>query len=470
MHYANTYTGGMAQNTSKRRRRAVIYARISQDRDHDELGVTRQVKVCRELATRESLEVVATFRDDNLSGYSGKPRPGYAEMVELVKSDPGIEVILAFAPDRLTRHPRELEDLIDLLDAHRIDVITHAAGDYSLHSSGGRMVARAVGAVARHESEVKSERIRAKVSEIAQAGRWHGGPRPYGYRVGAAGGLEVDTEQAQHVRYMARRLREGAALRHIADELSAQRVPTARGLSRWHYPTVRNILMNPAIAGLRQHRGEIVGKASWPAIIDRATWDELQAVLRDPARKKARPGHYLLSGLVFSEDGAKMTGMSHGDGARVRPQYKAAGTSITAEHLERIVVEYVLDLTDKATLPKSAKAPKRPSAIAKLEDELEQLAAMRGKGEISLREWMAVKRGLDTRLQEARTAAPPPSVMPAGIASLLGRRGGLRAAWEANEISDEQKRRALAAVLDKVIVHPHRAGEGIADRIEIIRR
>ena len=49
---------------------------------------------------------------------------------------------------RLTRHPRELEDFIDLLDAHRVEVATHMAGDYDLSTSrgrcgpGGRAVAR----------------------------------------------------------------------------------------------------------------------------------------------------------------------------------------------------------------------------------------------------------------------------------------------------------------------------------------
>jgi hypothetical protein len=60
--------------------------------------------------------------------------------------------------------------------------------------------------------------------------------------------------------------------------------------------------------------------------------------------------------------------------------------------------------------------------------------------------------------------------MPAGIVSVLGRKGGLRAAWESDELTYDQKRRALAAVLDKVIVHSHRSGQSMADRIELIRR
>ena len=248
----------------QRKRHAVIYCRISQDRDEDKLGVDRQERLCRKLAAREQLHVVAEFKDTNLSAYSGKRRAGYDEMVERIKADPSIEVVLAFAPDRLTRHPIELEELIALLDAHSIDVITHAAGDYSLRNSGGRLAARAVGAAARHESEVKSERIRAKVHENAEAGRFHGGSRPYGYVNSAKGALKIEPAEAKQIRYMARRLREGGALRAIAAELTAKGVPTNRGFSQWRFPSVRRILRNPAIAGLRQHRGEIVGQAAWP--------------------------------------------------------------------------------------------------------------------------------------------------------------------------------------------------------------
>jgi site-specific DNA recombinase len=452
----------------QRKRKAVIYCRLSQDRDGDEEGVDRQEKFCRALATREQLDVVEVFRDDNISGYSGKRRPGYEAMVDLIKNDPSIDVIVAFAPDRLTRHPRELEDLIDLLEAHRIGVKTHAAGDYSLDNSGGRMVARAVGAVARHESEVKSERLKAKVNENAEAGRFHGGQRPYGY-VNTAEGLKVDRVEAKQIRYMVRRLREGGALRAIAAELTDKGVPTTQGLPQWRNTSVRRILRNPAIAGLRHHRGEIVGQAAWPAIIERDEWEQVQAILSDPARKQARPGTYLLSGgLTVTEDGTSMTGAVH----RTMRMYHGPGASINADLLERAVVEYVLDRTDRST-PKLPKRTRQPSEVAKIEAELVQLAHMRERNEMELQEWVIISRGVRERLEQARKQAPPAPVMPAGIADLLSRKGGLRRSWDT--LSHDQQRRALAAVLDKVIVHPLAPGQSNhgpanADRVEFVLR
>ena len=46
------------------------------------------------------------------------------------------------------------------------------------------------------------------------------------------------------------------------------------------------MLVSPRIAGLREHNGEVVGEAMWPAIIDRANHDRLVGLLGDPSRRR----------------------------------------------------------------------------------------------------------------------------------------------------------------------------------------
>jgi hypothetical protein len=60
------------------------------------------------------------------------------------------------------------------------------------------------------------------------------------------------------------------------------------------------MLTRPSIAGLRQYRGEIMGDARHPAILDKETWTALVALLRDPSRRMSRPAArvHLLSGLA----------------------------------------------------------------------------------------------------------------------------------------------------------------------------
>ena len=153
--------------------------------------------------------------------------------------------------------------------------------------------------------------------------------------------------------------------------------------------------------------------------------------------------------------------------------YRGPGVSINADILEDAVTEYVLDRTDRSTpkLPKSRS--RKPSKVAQLEAELDQLSLMRGRDEMTLREWTIQSREVKTRLAAAREQEPPAPVMPAGIADLLSRKGGLRKGW--GTLSPDQKRRALAAVLERVVVHPLVPGQANlsqanADRVECVRR
>ncbi|HYA01279.1 MAG TPA: recombinase family protein, partial [Candidatus Binatia bacterium] len=136
--------------------RAAIYARISRDRAGAGLGVDRQAAECRELATRRGWDVVATFIDNDISAFSGKVRPQYEALLGAIEGG-RVEAVLAWHNDRLHRSPKELERFIDLVEHHKVAVAVVQGGDYDLTTSNGRLSARIVGAVARHESEHKSE-------------------------------------------------------------------------------------------------------------------------------------------------------------------------------------------------------------------------------------------------------------------------------------------------------------------------
>src|SRR4051794_33142289 len=109
----------MAERRAKRQqagpKRAAIYCRISSDREGLETGVGRQEIDCRALADRLGAEVVAVFVENDMSAStrSRKPRPRFAELLAGARSGEW-NLILAYSNSRLTRRPREFEDLIDL--------------------------------------------------------------------------------------------------------------------------------------------------------------------------------------------------------------------------------------------------------------------------------------------------------------------------------------------------------------------
>src|SRR6478609_3963627 len=91
---------------------AVIYARISQDRAGEGLGVKRQLADCRAEAKRRGWPVVAEFVDDDISAYSGKNRPQYRAMLEAIR-DRQADAVLVYHVDRLHRRPIELEEFVN---------------------------------------------------------------------------------------------------------------------------------------------------------------------------------------------------------------------------------------------------------------------------------------------------------------------------------------------------------------------
>ena len=446
---------------------AVIYCRISKDDQDDRLGVQRQERMCRKLARDRGLDVVDVLTDNDLSAFKGKRRPAFEAVVDLLKAG-GASTVVAYHPDRLYRRTADLERLVDVVEATGAQVQTVAAGDVDLGTASGRMVARMLGAAAQGESERMGERLRAKSDELAAAGKPPGGRPPYGYSRGYA----VNPDEAEAVRYIARRILEGGSLHGIARELDAKGVTTREGRP-WHPSTVRAVVINPAVAGLRVHRREVAGKGVWEPVLPVAEWEEIRAVLTDPARKRKRPVHkYLLTGLVYSQAGDKMTGAPDNRVGQTRrtysTKYKAEmSLNIAAEPLEDLVTEAVLTLLDDATLPVAkAKGHASGDEVVALEAEMNELARLRGDGAITLAEWMAAREPLQARLEAARAKAGQSTRPPAALVALSAP-GAVRNAWP--DLDLEARRTILATAIDRVVIGPATRGRWtpIEDRIAI---
>lgn len=426
--------------------RAAIYVRISKDVEGLGLGVERQTSECRTLAERRGLDVVDVYRDNDISAYKGKARPEFARMVAGMKAGE-FDVVLAWHPDRLTRQPTELEALIDILDATGIPVVTVAAGEYDLSTSAGRLSARIVGAVARSESETKSERLKSKAAQAATMGTAPGGRTPYGYRR-VDGAYVVDEDEAGALRTMADDVLAGRSLLSISRDLDARGIPT-RGGKPWHHSTVRAVLVNPAVAGLRVHQREIAGPGAWEPILDRQTWDAVRTVLTDPARKRKQPARrYLLAGLLVTPTGERLSGNTSGKTGRRIYKTNGGRAQIDADEVDALIVEALLQRFDEVALAVPGETPGPSEDVAAIEAELADLARLRGENVISMAEWLAAREGIEKRLDEARRAAP--RVAP--VDPLLSRPGALREAWPGLPFADQH--RLLEAALVRVVVRP----------------
>lgn len=275
--------------------RCAIYCRISRDRIGAGLGVERQEQDCRELAAKLGHTVVEVYRDNDLSAYSGKPRPEYLRLLADVEAG-RVDVVLAWHTDRLHRSPTELETYIAACEKRGVPTHTVKAGPLDLATPSGRLVARQLGAVARYEVEHAIERQQRAKQQAAASGKWGGGRRPYGYE---ADGVTVRENEAQVVAEATDAVLLGGSVRAQAAKLNAAGAVTSTGRP-WTPAELRKVLRRPRNAGLREHRGQIIGKAEWPAIVDEAKWRAVRALLDDPARRTTTGSarRWLLSGLA----------------------------------------------------------------------------------------------------------------------------------------------------------------------------
>ncbi len=120
----------------------------------------------------------------------------------------------------------------------------------------------------------------------------------------------------------------------------------------WSSTSLRRALLAPRTAGLREYRGEVIGPAAWPAILDQTTRKRLvELFARDDRKRQGRPRTYLLSGLATcGRDGCGRPLVGASAGAK-RPKYACkkdfghhgcGRTWIDAPELDNYVQEMVI--------------------------------------------------------------------------------------------------------------------------------
>jgi DNA invertase Pin-like site-specific DNA recombinase len=460
--------------------KAAIYLRISDDRAGDAGGVTRQRQDCLAYAERHGLEIVEVYEDNDISAsaYARKNRPAYRKMIGAAKAGE-LDVIVAWHLDRLYRQPRELEDLVDLVEARGGGLAIHTlSGPFDLTTADGRAMARVVTAMAAKSSDDSSRRIRRKAQELAENGKPHGGgTRAYGYE---PRGLEIREEEAARIREAARRLLAGDAVRSILRDWTTAGVPTVSG-APWRVTSFRKMMMSPRIAGLREHNGAVVGPASWPAIITPDQHEELRAILLDPSRRtqNGTKRRYLLTGLaVCGLCGTKLIARPRAGSIRamVCPRPDGCGKiRRVAEPLEDHVRDRVLDALDPEALQRALHAragagPRARTLIERIradEARLDRVKRLMVDGELTA----ADGRRFRVEIEEALARDRRSLATMAGSA-VLGElaNGDVRAWWDAATV--DRRRAVLALLVDRVVIHTAIRGLNRFDpsRVEIIWR
>ncbi len=280
--------------------RAVGYARISLDK-RDGAGVERQRASIEDMAAQRGYHLTEVLVDNSISAYSGAERPGYARLVELIKSH-AVDRVLVWHTDRLHRNVR---DTLEYMETTReAGVVTEAVQGAGIDptTADAFLTTTVLAAVAEQESRHKAERIRAAAYSAAHKGAPNlSGRRTFGYRR-ELDRLVLEPREAAALRRAADNILAGSSIRREYVRLNEDGFTTTAG-KPFDSMGIRTLLTNPRLAGYATWHGEIIGKGQWPPVFeDTERWEALQAILSDPARKTNKRGNKPTaqgSGLYF---------------------------------------------------------------------------------------------------------------------------------------------------------------------------
>ncbi|RSN12869.1 hypothetical protein DMB42_11875 [Nonomuraea sp. WAC 01424] len=458
--------------------RAILLLRISDDKSGEAAGVTRQDEDGRRLADRLGWTIgpdeTHVIIENDTSAFKRRKirlpdggeglrtvRPGFRRGLDML-ADGTADGLLAYDLDRVARDPRDLEDLIDVVESkhHRIPVES-VSGSLRLANDADVTMARVMVAVANKSSRDTSRRVARKHEELAMSGRpGGGGIRAFGYE---QDGATVRQDEADTVEWMAERVLEGESLNSIAAMLNERDIAPVRG-AEWNARSVWSILTGPRIAGLRRFRGAVVGEATWPAILDRDVWEEVRERISNRATGHRNQLTRWLTGTLWcSLCDYPLIGTAATK--RVGPRYwcptprggcgKIAITALAAEDLiGRRMIEYLSDenvTTNLLAAVSGGSSEDVRRQVAEDESQLKDLARMWATRRITLAEYSEARDIIEARIKDARmfTLGSVPRV----LRRLL--EGDVEEGW--SDLAPKERRDVLQAIVPNgfaVLPHP----------------
>jgi len=307
-------------------RKVGVYARRSKKEEEVEDRFSRSVEDqltdCRRLiASHDGWVEVKAYVEDGTSAFKKKTvtladgrrvrrnvRPEWQEML-LDLHYGRIDTLVAYDLDRAMREPRDLEDLIEVVEqsGRYVETVTSSL---RLSNDSEVMMARVIASTANKSSRDTSRRVKRAAMSRAEEGRIHGSVASFGYEFqkNAAGKVQqmvINPAEAALVREAADRLLAGETQYGICNDWTSRGIRTrpSKGHpngSHWMSRTLRRVVTTPTVAGYRIYEG-VEYKGQWEPILDEQTWRRLVTFFESAPASNFTTGNrrkYALSGLV----------------------------------------------------------------------------------------------------------------------------------------------------------------------------
>src|SRR5947208_5053699 len=300
--------------------RCAIYTRVSTDQgleqDFNSLDAqydASQAYIRSQAHAGWSL-VRAKYDDGGFSG-GNTDRPALQRLLEDLRAG-GVDVIVVYEVDRLTRSLADFAKLVELFDRHNVSFVS-VTQQFNTTTSMGRLTLNVLLSFAQFEREVTSERIRDKIAASKRKGLWVGGMAPLGYDTKDRK-ISINEAEADRVRTIFRSYLRLGSLNLLMVDLRKQGIVTKvrtlkTGATVGGIPFTRgplaHLLRNRFYIGEVVFKGEILA-GEQPGIINRDLFDAVQARLSEQVNnhKTARlKSEALLTGRIFDDHGNRMS-------------------------------------------------------------------------------------------------------------------------------------------------------------------
>jgi site-specific DNA recombinase len=365
---------------------AVIYTRVSTENQRDNTSLADQEQRCRDYAAQYSMCVVDHLSD--VESGNDSTRSGYTKLRSLVLNR-AVDAIIVLCVDRLSRNVAHYHMLLEDLEAQGVEL--HYADRGQVNFDEEIRADEFEALLGQAERKRIARRLRrGQERKVKGSGDTPGrilghGTAPYGYRfVGRSSerSIEIVPEEAAIVRRIYRLYLQGVSLRAIAEQFTAEQVPTPhdsgryasngkrmRGRCVWHQMIIWRVLRRDIYSGILYHyratrsgkHGKLLqrDRSEWvgvpvPPIIDQATFQAVQQrlSLAQQRSQRNRKHFYLLGGgRLVCQCGHRMSGTASPPARPGQPHrryYRCLSNRrdavtpctlprINADHLEQVV-------------------------------------------------------------------------------------------------------------------------------------
>ena len=224
-----------------------------------------------------------------------------------------VDCVVVYKVDRLSRSLLDFARLIGIFEERGVSLVS-VTQQMNTTDSLGRLTLNILLSFAQFERELIAERTRDKMRAARRKGKWLGGQPVLGYDVDPqGGGLKINMEEAERVRFIFQRMAETKSGGEVVNQLSRRGWATKTWISRsgrqhqgraFQEADLIRLVKNVIYLG-KLRDGEQIYPGEHAAIVDSDLWEQANAaVLGVPPGETAEPGNRAQS--LTAEGGAEV--------------------------------------------------------------------------------------------------------------------------------------------------------------------